>query len=150
LIAGDYASYKYILRARPITLFKSLNQSPCIEYLESRRLPGLQVNGGTMFYRWRRFFRLLSRDVIVLWYACRNPATPKKIKLGAILIALYLISPIDLIPDFLLLFGWLDDFAIAAFLVPVLVRRVPESALQQANDATDRLLSRWRFGLGKS
>lgn len=103
-----------------------------------------------MFYRWRRFFGLLSRDAIVLWYACRNPATPKKIKFGAILTALYLLSPIDLIPDFLLLFGWLDDFAIAAFLVPVLVRRVPPQALQEATAAADRLLSRWRFGWGKS
>ncbi|HEV7856218.1 MAG TPA: YkvA family protein [Herminiimonas sp.] len=103
-----------------------------------------------MFLRWRRFLKLLSRDAIVLWYACRNPATPKKIKLGAVLLALYVISPIDLIPDFLMVFGWLDDIAVIAFLLPVLVRRIPVPMLNQANLATDRLLSRWRFGIRKS
>jgi uncharacterized membrane protein YkvA (DUF1232 family) len=103
-----------------------------------------------MFLRWRRFLRILSRDVLVLWYACRNPATPKRFKLGAALLLLYMISPFDLIPDMLLLFGWLDDITIFAFVLPVLVRRLPPSVFEQANSSADRWLSRWRFGLHKS
>jgi uncharacterized membrane protein YkvA (DUF1232 family) len=109
----------------------------------------LQYQEVLMLYRWLRFFRKLGRETIVLWYACRNPATPKKIKAGALLLGLYLLSPIDLIPDFILLFGWLDDVAILAFLLPLLLRRVPQPALMQANIAADRCLSKWRAGLRK-
>jgi uncharacterized membrane protein YkvA (DUF1232 family) len=85
----------------------------------------------------------------VLWYACRNPATPKKIKFLALLMALYVISPIDLIPDVFPLFGWLDDIAVIVFLLPVLVRRVPQPMREQAHLATDQFMSRWRFGTRK-
>jgi uncharacterized membrane protein YkvA (DUF1232 family) len=102
-----------------------------------------------MFYRLRRLFRLLSRDTVLLWYACRNPATPKAAKLGALLLVMYIVSPIDLIPDTLPVLGWLDDVAVLAFAIPAVLKLVPQPALQQANAATDRLLSRWRLWRGK-
>jgi uncharacterized membrane protein YkvA (DUF1232 family) len=98
----------------------------------------------------RRLFRLFSRDAIVLWHACRHPATPKRVRIGALLLVLYLISPIDLIPDTFLLFGWMDDVTLACFLMPVLLRFVPAAARADANAAADRTLSRWRFGVPRS
>jgi uncharacterized membrane protein YkvA (DUF1232 family) len=83
----------------------------------------------------------------VLWHACRHPAAPKGVRIGALLLVLYLISPIDLIPDTFLLFGWMDDVTLACFLMPVLLRFVPPGVLAEAGAAADRTLSRWRFGL---
>jgi len=100
-----------------------------------------------MLQRLRRLFRLLSRDAVVLWHACRHPDTPRRVRVGALLLVLYLISPIDLIPDTFLLFGWMDDVTLACFLVPVLLRFLPSAVLADANVAADRTLSRWRFGL---
>jgi hypothetical protein len=51
-----------------------------------------------MFSRLRRLARIAGREITILWFACRNPATPLLVKLGAGLLAVYLISPIDLIP----------------------------------------------------
>jgi uncharacterized membrane protein YkvA (DUF1232 family) len=100
-----------------------------------------------MLQRLRRPFRLFTRDAFVLWHACRNPATPTRIRIGALLLALYLISPIDLIPDTFLLFGWMDDITLACFLMPVLIRFLPDKVKVDAGAAADRTMSKWRFGL---
>lgn len=100
-----------------------------------------------MLQRLRRLFRLFSRDALVLWHACRHPGTPKRIRIGALLLVLYLISPIDLIPDTFLLFGWMDDVTLACFLMPVLIRFLPDTVKVDAGATADRSLSRWGFGL---
>ncbi|HWT72091.1 MAG TPA: DUF1232 domain-containing protein [Oxalicibacterium sp.] len=100
-----------------------------------------------MLQRLRRLFRLFSRDAVVLWHACRHPGTPKRIRIGALLLVLYLLSPIDLIPDTFLLFGWMDDVTLACFLMPVLIRFLPAAVKADAGAAADRSLSRWGFGL---
>ena len=56
------------------------------------------------FLRIRRLFRTTGREALILWYAFRNPATPGAIKLGSVLLLAYLLSPIDLLPDELLLY----------------------------------------------
>ena len=54
-----------------------------------------------MWLRLRRLGKLLGRDALVLWFGCRHPVTPRLLKLGAGLLALYLLNPFDLIPDWL-------------------------------------------------
>lgn len=98
-----------------------------------------------MFYRLRKLFRTAGRDLIVLWYACRDRRTPGTIKLAAIVMCLYVFSPIDLIPDTLPVIGWVDDVTLLAFGIPTLLRMAPPASLQKANAAADRLLSRWAF-----
>lgn len=98
-----------------------------------------------MFFRLRRLIRAAGRDVVVLWYACRNPETPALVKLFSILLALYVVSPIDLIPDTLPILGWLDDATLLALGIPVLLKLMPQTTLQEAHGAADRLLSRWAF-----
>lgn len=85
-----------------------------------------------MLLRLGRLFRLVGRDIVVLWYACRNPATPLALKLAALLLGIYVVSPIDIMPDWLPLLGWADDVTLLAFVVPALLRLVPHSALIQA------------------
>jgi len=58
-----------------------------------------------MFSRLRRLARVAGREVTVLWFACRHPATPRTVKLGAAFLAVYLLSPIDLVPDTLPVLG---------------------------------------------
>jgi uncharacterized membrane protein YkvA (DUF1232 family) len=103
-----------------------------------------------MLSRLLRFLRIAGHDAVVLWYACRNPATPALVKLGAVLLAVYLISPVDLITDTLPILGWLDDVTLLAFGIPVLLRLTPEPALHQAFITAERLLSKWSFWRNKS
>ena len=100
-----------------------------------------------MFLRLGRLFRAVGRDILVLWYACRNPATPFRLKLVAILLGLYVFSPIDIVPDWLALLGLFDDVTLLAIGIPALLKFIPENALHDARVAADGLLSRMRFGM---
>ena len=48
------------------------------------------------------------------------------------LMALYLLSPVDLVPDWVPLLGWLDDIALVGLVLPVLLRLLPPEVLRQA------------------
>ena len=99
-----------------------------------------------MFLRLGRLFRAVGRDIIVLLYASRKSATPFRVKLVAILLGLYVFSPIDIVPDWLALLGLVDDVTLLALGIPLLLKFIPDSALQDARIAADGLLSRMRFG----
>lgn len=100
-----------------------------------------------MFLRLGRLFRAVGREILVLWYACRNPATPFRLKMAAILLGLYVFSPIDILPDWLVLLGIVDDVTLLALGIPALLKFVPDHALSDARMAADGLLSRMRFGM---
>ena len=92
--------------------------------------------------RLRRLFSATGREALILWYAFRNPATPRSIKAASLLLFLYLLSPVDILPDFALLFGWADDLAILMMGIPFLVRKLPPGVLSQAADRAARRLGR--------
>ena len=96
-----------------------------------------------MFRKLLRLWRVARAEVLVLWYACRHPATPRAVKLGALLLALYVVSPVDAISDLLPFAGWVDDLALLAFGVPWLLDRVPPVARQDAQRRVGSLLARW-------
>ncbi|MBK0126956.1 DUF1232 domain-containing protein [Pantoea sp. S61] len=78
-----------------------------------------------MLKRLRRWARLIKRDVLTLWFACRDPRTPLWFKLLAFGIVAYALSPIDLIPDFIPIIGLLDDAIIVPLGVIILLRLLP-------------------------
>ncbi|UXO69654.1 YkvA family protein [Pantoea dispersa] len=78
-----------------------------------------------MFMRLRRWAKLIKRDVLTLWFACRDPRTPWWFKLLAFVIVAYALSPIDLIPDFIPIIGLLDDAIIIPLGVMILLRLLP-------------------------
>lgn len=57
--------------------------------------------------------RRLKRDIVVLSFAARDPRTPWLAKVIAACVAAYALNPIDLIPDFIPVLGYLDDLFIA-------------------------------------
>lgn len=59
--------------------------------------------------RLREWAERLKRDLIALRIAARSPETPRPAKLVALLVVGYASSPIDLIPDFIPVIGYLDD-----------------------------------------
>jgi uncharacterized membrane protein YkvA (DUF1232 family) len=95
-----------------------------------------------MFSRLRRLFRLFSRDAVTLWYACRHPGAPGMLRFSALLLLLYVLSPIDVIPDWIPVLGWLDDVTILAFCVPLLLKFAPAPVLAEARSATESFLGR--------
>src|SRR6476646_3128825 len=77
---------------------------------------------------WKRLtllWTMLRGDARQLWFALRHPAAPGWLKLGAALIVLYVLSPIDLIPDFIPFFGVMDDLVVVPLAVRWLLKRLP-------------------------
>ena len=70
-----------------------------------------------MFRRLKTWAGLLKREVLVVWLAARDPRVPWAAKVLAALAAAYALSPIDLIPDFVPVLGYLDDL----ILLPVMI-----------------------------
>ena len=69
--------------------------------------------------------RRLKRDVVALWIAARDPRTPVLAKAAAGAVAAYALSPIDLIPDFVPVLGYLDDLLVVPLGIMLAVRLVP-------------------------
>lgn len=84
---------------------------------------------------WKRvtlLWTLLRGDARQLWFALRHPAAPGWLKLGTALIAIYLLSPIDLIPDALPLIGVVDDLVLVPLAIRFLLKRLPPDIARAA------------------
>jgi uncharacterized membrane protein YkvA (DUF1232 family) len=84
--------------------------------------------------RAKQWARLIKRDVVALWIAARDRRTPMLAKLVAGAVAAYALSPIDLIPDFIPVFGFLDDIIIVPLGIMLAVRLVPPLLMQEFRD----------------
>jgi uncharacterized membrane protein YkvA (DUF1232 family) len=69
--------------------------------------------------------RRIKQDVLALWIAARDPRTPLAAKLVAGAVAAYALSPIDLIPDFIPVIGYLDDLVIVPLGIMLAIRLIP-------------------------
>ncbi|CAD5300071.1 conserved membrane hypothetical protein [Bosea sp. 62] len=78
--------------------------------------------------------RLIKRDVLALWIAARDRRTPVLAKLIAGAVAAYALSPIDLIPDFIPVLGYLDDLVIVPLGILLAVRLIPPPLMQEFRD----------------
>ena len=67
-------------------------------------------------------------ELLMLWRAFIAHGTPLWLKALMLIVPLYLVSPIDLIPDFIPIAGWLDDIVIIPLLVSWLVSLLPQPA----------------------
>lgn len=72
--------------------------------------------------RWAQF---LKRDVVALYLAARSPMTPWHARLAAACVAAYALSPVDLIPDFVPVLGYLDDLLIVPLGIWLVIRMIP-------------------------
>jgi uncharacterized membrane protein YkvA (DUF1232 family) len=78
-----------------------------------------------MFKRLALLWTLIRGDARRLWRALRHPQAPLWLKLGVLGIVLYVLSPVDLIPDWLPLLGIADDLVLVPLAVRFLLNRLP-------------------------
>ena len=84
--------------------------------------------------------QLLKQDVLMLWFATKNPNTPWAPKVICIFIVAYALSPIDLIPDFIPILGFVDDLLLMPFLIWLAVRLIPTVIIQESRIQADKWL----------
>ncbi len=99
-----------------------------------------------MFLSLRKWAKHLKLQTMVVYFAARDPRTPWFVRLIAMAVAAYALSPIDLIPDFIPVLGYLDDLILVPLGLALVVRLTPAnvmaSAKEQALAASERPVSR--------
>ena len=89
---------------------------------------------------------MLKRDTIALYLVARDPRTPWYVRVLAAAVVAYALSPIDLIPDFIPVLGYLDDMILVPAGVALVLRLVPPQVMadcrEQASMRADRPISR--------
>lgn len=94
--------------------------------------------------RLRVWARGIKRHVIVVYFAARDPRAPWDARILAGIVAAYALSPVDLIPDFIPVLGYLDDLLIVPLGLWWVMRRMPEEVLANARIQADALLDQPR------
>ncbi len=99
-----------------------------------------------MIEKLKQWARSIKRDVVALYVAGRDPRTPWHAKAVALAVVAYAISPIDLIPDFIPVLGYLDDLIIVPLGIMLAVRLIPADLMaefRQAASERGRLPAHW-------
>jgi uncharacterized membrane protein YkvA (DUF1232 family) len=89
----------------------------------------------------RAWARRIKRDGVTLWFASRNPRMPLLPKIICIVAVAYALSPIDLIPDFIPVLGYLDDVILLPALIWLAVRLAPTEVIAAGRVEADRWMA---------
>lgn len=90
-----------------------------------RARAGHGVRGLSILHSAKAWAKSIKRDVVALWIAARDPRVPWYAKAAAAGVAAYALSPIDLIPDFVPVLGYLDDLIIVPLGILLVVKLIP-------------------------
>ena len=88
----------------------------------------------TSFQKISAWAKALKLDVLALWFALKHPSVSGWAKAIAFVAVAYALSPIDLIPDFIPVLGYLDDLIIVPVLVWLALKLIPTDLMNQARD----------------
>lgn len=83
-----------------------------------------------MLKRLTLLWTVVRGDARQLWFALRHPAAPGWLKLGTALLALYVFSPLDVVPDVIPFLGVVDDVVLVPFAIRWMLNRLPPDLLQ--------------------
>jgi uncharacterized membrane protein YkvA (DUF1232 family) len=86
---------------------------------------------------WKRRARLLKTEVYAIYLAYRDPRTPWYARLFAAVVVAYAFSPLDIVPDFIPVLGYLDDLVLIPLGVALAIKMMPVG-LQRVSPASQR------------
>ena len=86
--------------------------------------------------------RSLKRDTLAIWFAAKDKRTPWYARALAVLVAAYALSPVDLVPDFIPVLGYLDDLILIPAGIALTIRLVPFAVMSDARIAAEKSLAK--------
>jgi uncharacterized membrane protein YkvA (DUF1232 family) len=110
------------------------------DVLSFRMESGETTIGGTV----RSWARRLKRDALTVWLLARDPRAPWHVKALALCVAGYAFSPIDLIPDFIPVLGYLDDLIIVPLGLWLVVRLTPPALVAELREEAEKRIASGR------
>jgi uncharacterized membrane protein YkvA (DUF1232 family) len=92
--------------------------------------------------KWEKWVSVLKQDTYALYLASRDRRVPWAAKIVLIVVVAYALSPIDLIPDFIPVFGYLDDLVLFPLGIALAIRLIPDEVWEECKaEARSRLNS---------
>lgn len=92
--------------------------------------------------RIRNWARSVKREAVALWFAYKHPRTPLLAKVLCLFVVGYALSPIDLIPDFIPVLGYLDDVLLLPALIWLAIRVIPNDVFETCRQLADEWMRR--------
>ncbi|MBO9680976.1 MAG: DUF1232 domain-containing protein [Acidovorax sp.] len=89
----------------------------------------------------RTWAKRIKRDGVTLWFAGKNTRTPWYAKALGVLVVAYALSPIDLIPDFIPVLGYVDDVLLLPGLIWVTIKLLPADVLAECRKQADKWMA---------
>jgi uncharacterized membrane protein YkvA (DUF1232 family) len=90
---------------------------------------------------WKNQARLLKREAYALYLACRDPRVPWYARVLTACVAGYAFSPIDLIPDFIPVLGYVDDLILVPLGIAVALRMIPPVVMTECRARAEELMN---------
>jgi uncharacterized membrane protein YkvA (DUF1232 family) len=91
---------------------------------------------------WKERVQALKKETVALTLACRHPRVPWYAKALAVVVVGYALSPIDLIPDFIPVLGYLDDLVLIPLGIMLVIRMVPADVLVECRRQSEEMVGR--------
>jgi uncharacterized membrane protein YkvA (DUF1232 family) len=88
---------------------------------------------------------MLRKEILVLYYGIQDERTGIWSKLIVLISVVYLVSPIDLIPDFIPFFGWLDDLVLVPLLLNLATGLLPDQVREEGLVKASRIIKRFQL-----
>lgn len=101
---------------------------------------------------WKNSVKKIKSDIPALFFALKEKETPVVAKIMAGITVAYALSPIDLIPDFIPILGYLDDFILLPVLIALTVKLIPKAILETSRLIAEemsnkRLSKKWYYSI---
>lgn len=95
-----------------------------------------------MYQKIKQWAKSIKKDILVVWLIAKDQRTPVSVKFLAFIIAAYALSPIDLIPDFIPVLGYLDDLIIVPLGLLLVIRLTPQYIIDDCRNRAATLAER--------
>lgn len=93
-----------------------------------------------MFDKIKTWARSLKRQIFILYFACKDERVPWHAKLFTACVVAYAFSPIDIIPDFIPILGYLDDVILVPIGIMIALKMIPKSVLTDCEDKAEEMM----------
>ncbi|UYY98252.1 YkvA family protein [Peribacillus frigoritolerans] len=93
-----------------------------------------------MFDKIKTWARSLKRQIFILYFACKDKRVPWHAKVFTACVVAYAFSPIDLIPDFIPILGYLDDVILVPIGIMIALKMIPKSVLTDCEVMAEEMM----------
>ncbi len=94
------------------------------------------------FQKWKEWAKRIRHKIYALYLAYRDPRVPWYARLFGAIVVAYAFSPIDLIPDFIPILGYLDDLILLPLGIALAIRMIPKSVMEECYVKAADMLSK--------